>query len=52
MEDNRDVVWGEIPRHIDVLLKQAKVEAPGIDIANIADIAGLNDVDDLRTTGE
>ena len=47
MQNNRDVVRSQVPSDVDILLKEAKVEAPRINIANIADIAGLNDIDDL-----
>ena len=41
----------EIPRHVDVLLNSPRFEAPRVDVANIADVASLNDVHDLPNHG-
>ena len=37
----------EIPGHIDVFLKQAKVKAPRVDIADVANVPRLDDIDDF-----
>src|SRR4029450_892829 len=47
MENDRDVVWRQIPRDINVLLEQAQIETPAIDITELAQISGLSDLGNL-----
>src|ERR1700722_1323533 len=47
VQDDRDVVRGEVPGNVDVLLKQTQVKAPRVDIADLADISGLDNLNDL-----
>ena len=44
VQNDGDVVRREIPCDIDVLLKEAQVKAPRIDVANIANVTGLDDL--------
>src|SRR4029077_13847907 len=36
-----------VPGYIDVLLKQAQVEPPRIDVADLANVSGLDNLSDL-----
>src|SRR5581483_6873893 len=47
MEYDRDVVRSQIPRDINVLLEQSQIETPAIDIADFAQVSGLNDLGNL-----
>src|SRR5690349_16748602 len=38
IKDDRDVVRREIPRNIDVLLKESEIEAAGRDVANFPNV--------------
>ena len=44
VENDGDVVRREIPDDIDILLKESQIEAASVDIANISDVAGTDDV--------
>src|SRR5206468_6319416 len=47
MENDRDVVRRQVPGDIDVLLEQSQVETPTINIADLAQISGLNTLGNL-----
>src|SRR4029077_9291677 len=47
MENDRDVMRRQIPRDINVLLEQSQIETPAIDIADLTQISGLNDLGNL-----
>ena len=51
VEDDGDVVRRQVPRHVDVLLEEAQVEAPGADVLDLADVAGLDDLLDAAHGG-
>ena len=51
VKDDGDIVWGEIPGDIDVFLEEAQVEASGVDTAEFADGAGLDDFGNFSNGG-
>ena len=51
VEDDGDVVGGQVPRHVDVLLEEPEVEAPGADVLDLADVAGFHDLLDAVDGG-
>src|SRR6185369_9941783 len=44
VENDGDVVRREVPRHVDVFLKQTEIEAASRDILHFADISSINDL--------
>src|SRR5215469_8893909 len=42
VKNDRDIMGSKIPGNIDVSLKQAQIEASGINIADLADISGTH----------
>src|SRR5271166_5771022 len=47
MQDDRDVVRGKVPGHVDILLKEPQVEAARIDVPDLADVSGLDNLGDF-----
>src|SRR5207249_11102031 len=47
MKDDGDVVGSEVPGNVDVFLKKTEIETPAIDVTDVADVARLDDFNDL-----
>ena len=52
IEDDGDVVRGQVPGDIDVLLEQARVQPPGADVTDFAEFAESTISLIFRTAGE
>ena len=47
VKNDRNVVRGQIPGDVNVLLKETQIKAPRINVADVADVARLNYFHDL-----
>ena len=51
MVDDRDVVGGQVPQHVDVALKQAQVNPDAVNVVQLAELPRVNDLLDLLDGG-
>jgi hypothetical protein len=47
VEDDGNIMRRQIPRHVDVSLKQSKVQAAGAHIPDIPDVTAIHDLLDF-----
>ena len=45
--DDRQVVRGEVPQHVDVGLDEAEVDAHGVEVLDVADVAAVDELADV-----
>src|SRR5262249_40997589 len=49
--DNGQIVRGQVPEHVDIVLQQAEVDADAVDIKDVAQLTGIDDLLDAPNRG-